>query len=76
MKFSKVADREHDIADPQGVGTAHGHGRQFADREMQHGKIGIGILTHDARVRDSAVGDLHLDGIRTRDHMLIRDDRA
>ena len=71
-----IADREHDIADTQGVRAAQGHDGQIADAQMQNGDVRVRILPDDGRVGDPAVGKLHSDGIRARDDVLIRHDGA
>ena len=71
-----IADREHDVAHPQGVRAAHGHDGQLADAQMQNGDIRVGILSDDGGVGDAAVGKLHSDGIRARDDVLIGHDGA
>ena len=71
-----IADREHDVADAQCIGAAHGHDGQLGDVQMQNGDVRVGILPDDGRVGDATVGELHPDRIRARDDVLIRHDGA
>jgi UDP-N-acetylglucosamine 1-carboxyvinyltransferase len=69
-----VADGEHDISHPQGIGASHRHDRQVADGQVQDGEVRIGVLAHHGRLGDPAVRQLHADGIRAGNHVLVRDD--
>ena len=62
--------------DPQRIGAAQRHDRQFADGQIEDGEIGVRILADDGRLGDAAVGKLHPDRIGARDHVLVGDDRA
>ncbi len=72
----RITDGEHDIAHSQRIGAAHRHDRQIADRQIEDGDVGVRILADDGRLGDAAIGQLHPDGIRARNHMLIGDDGA
>ena len=67
-----VADGEHDIADPQGIGSTQRHDGQVADLEIEDGQIRVRVLPDDRGVGDTSIRKLHPDRIGAGDHMLIR----
>src|SRR6185312_2832687 len=72
----RIADREHDISDPQRIGSAEGDHREARQIDLQDCEIAVRIGAHDLRLRDPTVRELHADGAGVRDHMVVRHDVA
>ena len=70
----RVADRDHVVADLQGVGIADANRGQALGLDLEHGDIGAGVGAHELRRELAPVleGDEDLLGVA--DHVVVRDD--
>ena len=57
LEAERIADRHHQLPDPQRRGAAQLGVRQAVARQPQHRGVGVGILAHQRRVRTCAVGE-------------------
>ena len=72
----RIADRKHDISDPQRVGASDGHHRYLADVHIENGNIRIRVLSDNLGVGNPAIAKLHFDRVSAGNHVLIGDDAA
>src|SRR5436190_751960 len=73
-KPDRIPDREHHVPDQKLIRPADARHRELGEVDLQHREVGVGIATHDARVRLAPVLELHADRISVGDDMVIRDD--
>ena len=56
-----IADREHDVADPQLAGTAQRNRRNRPHVDLEQGQIGFGIDADDLGFGEASVAELDID---------------
>src|SRR6184192_582693 len=59
----RIADREYHVPDQKLIRPAEARHRELGEVDLQHREVGVGIPTHDARVRLAPVLELHADRI-------------
>ena len=67
----RIAHCQHPVPHLEAVGFGKCDGRQFAGIDFQHGQVGFRIGTDDVGGYGLAVGQRHLDFIRSLDDVLI-----
>jgi hypothetical protein len=71
LEPERVADRDHQLTDPEPPRLAERGGRQAAARKAQESEVSIGILAHDPGLDAGAVGENGIQPRGAAHHMIV-----